>query len=292
MRHPWTPRTPSRAPTDLREEPLVEGNYLHGNGVVGQYLEHDAYTEALGIVYQYNHFGPLRAGALGAALKDRSAGTVVRYNWIDGTIRPIDLVDAQDDVADAIADPRYRQTFVYGNVIVSNPGDGTRLVHYGGDSQEQYFRKGTLFFYGNTVYMQHDIKDAWVTSVIYASTNDEHVDFRDNVIHLAGTSHLALLADAGTMDLGSNWITTGWQNGTDSFTGTVTGAANVKTGTNPMLDLQTLHPQAGSPVIGAAGSLAQETASYPVVFQYAGLQGQPRAQLGPSGDLGAFAASP
>ena len=43
----------------------------------------------------------------GNNLKDRSIGTVVRYNWIESGNRQLDLVDAEDDPS-VITDPRYR----------------------------------------------------------------------------------------------------------------------------------------------------------------------------------------
>ena len=272
----------------LTREVLIDGNYFHGNGVVGNYSMHDSYTQTLGITYQYNRFGPLRPGAIGAALKDRSAGTVIRYNWIEGTVRQLDLVDAQDHAPQALADPRYHETFVYGNVLVSNPGDGTRMVHYGGDTTgfEQNFRKGTLYFYGNTIISRHEQKDVWATSIIYASTNDESIDFRDNVIFHVGSTFLWLMADFGNLHLGRNWITTGWLDGSNTFAGTVTGGADVIVGVDAMLDPLTYHPLPGSPVLGAAGAVAPQTAPYPVVWQF---DKQPRPQLGPSADMGAFA---
>ena len=59
-------------------------------------------------------------GAGGNNLKDRSAGLVVRYNWIEGSNRQLDLVDAEDSAL-VRADPRYRATHVYGNVIIEHP---------------------------------------------------------------------------------------------------------------------------------------------------------------------------
>lgn len=41
----------------------VEGNRIDGNGNVGSIYEHNNYTEALGATFQFNRFGPLRAGA-------------------------------------------------------------------------------------------------------------------------------------------------------------------------------------------------------------------------------------
>ena len=40
---------------------LVEGNYIYGNGNSGSAFEHNNYTAAIGITFQYNRFGPLRA---------------------------------------------------------------------------------------------------------------------------------------------------------------------------------------------------------------------------------------
>ena len=61
---------------------LVEGCHIAGNGNVGSVYEHNAYTSAAGITYQYNHFGPPCAGCSGNNLKDRSAATVVRLSLI------------------------------------------------------------------------------------------------------------------------------------------------------------------------------------------------------------------
>ena len=41
---------------------LVEGNYIHDNGNVGSNFEHNVYVEAIGVTFQYNHFGPLLPG--------------------------------------------------------------------------------------------------------------------------------------------------------------------------------------------------------------------------------------
>lgn len=69
---------------------LISGNHIYDNGVIGRYYEHNTYTESLGITYEYNHFGPLRTGCIGNNLKDRSAGTVIRYNWIESGNRQLD----------------------------------------------------------------------------------------------------------------------------------------------------------------------------------------------------------
>jgi hypothetical protein len=113
---------------------LVQGCYIYGNGVVGSDPEHNVYTEAIGITFQYNHLRLLRPGALGNNLKDRSAGTVICYNWIEGDGHLLDLVDPQDSAPQATQDPNFHQTYVYGNILVDGPtGGATSLVHYGGE---------------------------------------------------------------------------------------------------------------------------------------------------------------
>ncbi|HKX83845.1 MAG TPA: right-handed parallel beta-helix repeat-containing protein, partial [Pyrinomonadaceae bacterium] len=131
---------------------LVEGNHIFGNGVSGSIFQHNNYTAAYNITFQYNRFGPLRSGASGVNLKDRSAGLVVRYNWIEGGNRNLDIVDGEDSsiIRDA---PEYRKTFVYGNVLIKQDGGNNQAVHYGGDSgNTPTYRKGTLYFFNNTLY--------------------------------------------------------------------------------------------------------------------------------------------
>ena len=52
----------SSAEPNVSRDILIEGNHIYDNGNVGSIYEHNTYTEALGITYQFNHFGPLRAG--------------------------------------------------------------------------------------------------------------------------------------------------------------------------------------------------------------------------------------
>jgi hypothetical protein len=286
----------SETEATLVRDILVEGCHIFGNGAVGEWLEHNIYMQALGMTVQYNRFGRLRDGSLGANLKDRSAGTVIRYNYIEGTVRLLDLVDAQEDAADAQADPRYRQTFVYGNVLISGPNDAAALVHYGGDTTgfEQNFRKGTLYFYNNTVIESANSGDIWDTILVNADTNDEHVDLRNNVIWSSGTTNFHLLGLAGQAAVGPNWISSGYIPALDGSTATVTVGTGVITGRDPMLDPITFHPLAGSPVIDKAVALADPAAAkYPCSDEYLPpSSGVARATQGAAPDFGAFEAGP
>lgn len=198
---------------------LVEGNYIFGNGIVGSAFQHNNYTAAIGITFQYNRFGAMRAGANGNALKDRSAGLVVRYNWLEHGNRQLDLVDGEDSSL-IRNDPSYRKTFVYGNIFVEPDGAGnSQITHYGGDSGvTANYRKGTLYFYNNTIVSTR----TGTTTLFRLSTNEETADARNNIFYnTAAGSNLALLDDTGVLSLSHNWIKPGWRVSHGTATGTI-----------------------------------------------------------------------
>ncbi|QYO65779.1 choice-of-anchor Q domain-containing protein [Leptolyngbya sp. 7M] len=236
---------------------LVEGNYIHGNGIVGSIYQHNNYTAAINITFQYNRFGPLRSGSPGVNLKDRSAGLVVRYNWIEGGNRTIDMVDGED-TAVIRNHPAYRKTFVYGNILIKQDGGNNQVVHYGGDSgTTANYRKGKLYLYGNTIYSVR----ASTTVIARLSTNDENADLRNNIFfNTSSGANLAMLAEAGTLLLANNWAKTGWRNSHEGggFTGSVTGGNTMVTGTSPGfadINAQNFALLPGSPAIDAGTAL-------------------------------------
>ncbi len=170
---------------------LVEGNFIYDNGNTSSIYEHNNYTAAIGITFQYNRFGPLRAGCLGNNLKDRSAGLVVRHNWIEGGNRQMDLVDGEDSSV-IRNDLRYQETHVYGNILIEPDGAGNRqMVHYGGDSGATgSYREGLLHFYNNTLVSTRTDR----TTLFRLSTNDERCDFRNNIAYVTASANtLSLL---------------------------------------------------------------------------------------------------
>lgn len=163
----------------------VERNHVFGNGTTGAKFDrhHNIYAEAIGIVFQYNRVGPLRPGAGGSALKDRSAGTIVRYNWIEGGSRSLDLVEAEESWANQKNVPEHNDAWVYGNVILAGPEGASNVIHFGGDNGfEDTYRNGTLYFYGNSVVIRADQTKRWRTSLFELSTNRQTVDARNNVV--------------------------------------------------------------------------------------------------------------
>ena len=211
----------------------IEKNYIYDNGIVGRFLEHNTYTAAIGIIYEGNRFGPLRTGADGNNLKDRSAGLVVRYNWIEGGNRQLDLVDAED--SEVLVDhPDYNETHVYGNILIEPDGDGnSQIVHYGGDSGTQAdYRKGTLQFYNNTVISLRSGN----TTLVRLSTNDESAHVFNNVIYATAENKLALIDGTGTVNLENNWLKSGWKNCHCTPSGSINDLGNNLTGNDPLFE--------------------------------------------------------
>lgn len=211
---------------------LLTGNYIYDNGIVGSYYEHNTYTAALDITYEYNRFGPLRTGALGNNLKDRSAGLVVRYNWIESGNRQLDLVDAEDTQV-LVNHPSYSSTYVYGNILIEPDGAGnSQIIHYGGDSGTLAdYRKGDLYFYNNTVISTRSGN----TTLVRLSTQDETMHAFNNVIYnTASGSNMAMLNDEGTLNMQNNWLQTGWVDGHGAVNGTINDLGNNQTGADPL----------------------------------------------------------
>ena len=269
---------------------LVEGCRIEGNGNVGSIFEHNNYTEASGATFQFNRFGPLLPGAGGNNLKDRSAGLVVRYNWIDGGNRQLDLVESDFDRL--IDDPRYRTTFVHGNVLIERDADGnSQVAHYGGDNGDaSKYRKGRLHFFHNTLVSRR----AGNTTLLRLSTDAESADVRDNVLFVtASGNRLAMLDSDGVMTLGRNWLKSGWVNSHSGGSPMVTNLGQL-TGADPLftnLAGEDFVPAAGSPLVDQAVALhpAAIAAGHDVVLRYVKHQAvAPRVVVGAAPDLGAF----
>ena len=203
---------------------LIANNYIYDNGIVGSIFEHNTYTEALGITYEYNRFGPLRTGALGNNLKDRSAGLVVRYNWIESGNRQLDLVES--GASALYNDPSYLTTYTYGNILIEPDGAGnSQIIHYGGDNgTTSRYRKGNFYFYNNTVISTRNSN----TTLARLSTLDETMIAFNNVIYSTSNGNsLAMINGDGTLNMHHNWIKTNWVNSHDgASSGTVNDQGN------------------------------------------------------------------
>ncbi|NND05061.1 MAG: polysaccharide-degrading enzyme [Saprospiraceae bacterium] len=214
------------------QEILIEKNHIYDNGNDGSIYEHNTYTAGINITYQYNHFGPLRSGAGGNNLKDRSAGLVVRYNWIENGNRQLDLVDAEDSQV-LVNHANYHKTHVYGNLLIEPEGAGnSQMVHYGGDSgTETDYRKGDLYFYNNTVISTRTGN----TTLMRLSTNDETAHVFNNIIYTSAAGNkFAMIGGDGTFNMHHNWLKTDWVACHCTPSGSVNDQGNNLTGSDPL----------------------------------------------------------
>jgi len=266
---------------------LLEGNYLHGNGNVGSIYEHNTYTEAKGIVYQYNRFAPLCSGCGGNNLKDRSSGTIVRFNWIEGGNRSLDLVDSADPVL--LGDPAYQQTFVYGNVLIKlDDNQNSQFVHFGGDSGTTADYRGTLYLWNNTMVSLRSGN----TTVASLSTNAQTMELRDNILYVANDGALLALSDAaGTVSYSGNWLKPGFVDSHSGVTGAVNDAGGNVTGADPgfvAASSQDFHLTAASSARNQGTALPAALAPYPLDVEYKLHQQSEPRPIDTGIDVGAF----
>lgn len=269
---------------------LISGNHIYDNGIEDDIYEHNTYTESMGIIYEYNLMGPLRSGCPGNNLKDRSAGTVIRYNWIESGNRQLDLVDTSYE--SFFNDPSYDETFVYGNILIEPDGAGNgQIIHYGGDSSDtSLYRRGTLYLYHNTIISTRSNN----TTLIRLSTSDVTADIRNNIIYTtASGSSLALTTGQGILSLNTNWLKEGYKETHESSsTLTIVENSGNLTGTDPLFtdsgdDDYSLAQ--GSPCIDSASALPSALGSNPIDRHYTKHMGTAtRATSGNAPDIGAF----
>ena len=162
---------PLRRRQRRRRDLLVEGNYIHDNGNVGSIYEHNNYTEAL---RHHLPVQPLRPAArrLPAATTSRTARPGSSSATTGSRAATASSTWSTPRTTPSCATTRATATtYVYGNVLIEPDGAGnSQIVHYGGDSgRRPNYRKGTLYFYHNTVVSTR----AGNTTLFRLSTNDE-----------------------------------------------------------------------------------------------------------------------
>lgn len=292
----------------LMTDIVIDSNHILGNGNVGSEREHNTYIEALGTVYQFNRYGPLRAGALGAGLKDRSAGTVIRGNWIEGGLHQLQLPEAQNQADLAVALPQYRTTIVQGNTLVAPPGNGASLIWFGGDQGlPAWYRKGVLFAHHNTFVARSNQSQNYKITAIVAASGGEAIDVRNSIIAAIPDTPGAAHADLGLVGVDNRasfsrtWVTPGWLPttvGDYTFRGWIAGADRLLVGATVDpgfvdLDGGDYRPAATSIVVDAAGRLPEAVSAHPLTMQFrTPVGGVSRMLSGPAADLGSFEAGP
>jgi hypothetical protein len=208
---------------------LVARNYFHGNGNLNSASEHNAYSEGVGTIYEYNYFGPTLVGSGGDNIKERSAGVIFRYNYIEGGVDQIALRDPQSNVGneaaqvDAWGERLASSVFIYGNILV-NRGYGQSIIGHGDGAMGDYLqpRDGQLFFYGNRVLSFTDSQGYWQNNWYYPVQGVKLFDIlntrspttvvaRNNLLYAgsatpgATPAPYALFYWQGKADFASNW---------------------------------------------------------------------------------------
>jgi hypothetical protein len=301
---------------------VIRGNYFHGNGAPGSYLEHQSYTESRGVIYEYNRFGPMREGARGSQLKDRSAGTVIRYNYIERAPSGwmLDLVEPENGFAALGAATTYRHTFVYGNVLLGADGAAApNMVHWNEDHQAGVGRAvgegSALFFYHNTVLVVAD-RSRFREFHIFNTTWGGYdcppagprgvIDIRNNIfaaiaatpgaspprIKFAYCAHTNLAFEA-------NWVSPDWISGSSA---PVSGTARLvapRHNSPGFVSAGDLRLREGASAAGIGSALAPEVTSnglgeslVPLQQYVLHQQVMTRARSGADSDAGAFERAP
>jgi hypothetical protein len=310
---------PSTTSTDI----LVQNCWVHGNGFPGNYGAHNLNTQAKGITFQYNLIGPLDPNANGVDIKDRSSGTILRYNMViqgAGGGSAFWFVQPDGGVGVIDQDPAYHTNFVYGNVFLNTTNSGALTMfaydYYGIGSHP---RNGILYFYNNTVVNYADQSARYYTEIfqlplhsdVVSQNIHDVVDCRNNIFAAipatagrAPTQAYLLDSDDGTMVLGTNWVSPGFVTlqlpyGTTNFYGTITGTNQLIVGdhqgqNNPgfvSVANTNFNLLSSSPSIDAAGLQSPAVLASPnnAVSQYVFPNSrQTRIVSGRGMDLGAF----
>lgn len=312
----WTGTGPSTVWYEaLQVDTVLRSNYFYGNGNSGAWTEHQSYTESDGVIYEFNRFGPMRSGAWGSQLKDRSVGTVIRYNYFQRSDQGwmIDLVEPENSRQTLGSRATYGQDFVYGNVMSTN--GVSNLVHWNEDHQlgvGRATRNGArLAFYNNTVYVigndtgnnpQYLFNSTYGAYECTSGSLPGVIDLRNNIFASAPSTsggrpvlfRLAYCSNT-TFNSGTNWITSGWTANTSS---TIPGAAGmISTGSPAFVNAAAgdFHIGSSSAAVGRGTALLSQVVSNvlnlnltPTLQYKYHLQSEVRASNGAGSDLGAF----
>ncbi len=282
---------------------LIEYNEIGENGNIGDDRHHNIYAQAAGTIIQYNKITSLIPGSLGSSLKDRSSGTIIRYNWIETSARTIDLVESEDGYDIVSTEPDYHNTFVYGNVMINDITTSpfaSSMIHFGHDNQPEQAKRGTMHFFNNTVYIKGDQSDYWYVNLfdVYddndAATDEASIDMYNNIIHKDGTTELRLMRDGGNLTFyENNWLQDDYVELGYGAEAIVTYMTDPILGTSPeFMDLTNLDftLASSSSCLDIAGDLpANIGLSYPLSEQYAVHAAVvARTSINGESDLGAF----
>lgn len=210
---------------------LVARNYIHGNGNPYNFSTHNAYSEGIATVYEFNYFAPPQAQSYGDNIKERSTGIVFRYNYVESGSNLLSLRDAQSnfdnekDQVDSFGERMNDSAFVYANTWVTRKYPDAILSHGDGNSASNgvpsQVRRGAIYFHANRVVTTVDNQGYWENNNYYndqgvtmfhlwnvAQTTVSAVNnlfYSTSLTQGAPTAPLALFEWQGWADFRSNW---------------------------------------------------------------------------------------
>ena len=163
-------------------------NQVYLNGNPGRSTEHNFYTQGYRVLFEGNDIGQAYGGS---SLKDRSSGTVIRYNKIVASARALDLVETEEEYFQNIQnDPLNDYAWVYGNLIINDYwqplGNSVRPIHWGFDNTDFRARKNTLFFYGNTYVNRSNVSNTYYVGVFQIGANDDYLPHPNAAVEASG----------------------------------------------------------------------------------------------------------
>ena len=163
---------------------------------------------------------------------------------------------------------------------------------------EANYRKGTLYFYNNTV----QLTGGGTARIFQLSTTEEKLEAWNNVFYADGSTTLGFrqgqdvsagYVAGGIVNLGRNWVQGTWYDVSPwhTLTGQLNGTANLIVGTWATLpvDATTMIPKLASVVVDAGTAAPAAVAAHPVTWQLSPtMVPVPRAVKGAAIDLGAI----
>ena len=226
---------------------LVEGCRFTQCGVDDSWFMHNIYTQGSHSIVQFNYIEQQKAGALGSTMKDRTLFSVIRYNYMEGTSRTIDLVEPEDAEIATNGTTHWDDAYVYGNFIVNTRPNSGVMFHYGWDDMAdpyEYQRKGTLFFANNTVIIEFD-GTPWRTPLFDVNKSASKINFANNIVLAKGMHYFYIFRssdnnEGGTVNFTTSWLkafasddSNNWQLNETSGDFNMTGQDSLLTGAEP-----------------------------------------------------------
>jgi hypothetical protein len=292
------------SPVDFSAYTIIRRNTLYANGTPRD-TEHNLYIQSYRALYEGNYIGPV-SGGNGSAIKDRSSGTVIRYNHIVSGARALDLVESEEEENTFVTvrkDPLYNTAWVYGNLIENDYNKNsysTRLIHWGYDNTLSRARTGKLNFYNNTLINRSLQSNIWYTTLFHMNPeapSSLEVEARSNVFANYGNTEYQFITEAGRVNLrGTNLAPTDWLLGQPGVTGTLDQTGSVLlTATDPFLSANYAPAAASTSVIDKGSNtlatippIGAIAANLQVTQQYTPGGWKVRPVNGVAPDLGAF----